>query len=72
MPLPASALTNNRRGMSLPYSASIPAEDADKQQECLRVGRFMKQLLAKDLKPRWVAFPGLPLKLLIPDLPGTL
>lgn len=39
-------------GMTLPYSASIPAENGDKFQECLRVGRYMKQLLAKDLKPR--------------------
>lgn len=38
--------------MTLPYSASIPAAHADKLQECLRAGRHLKNLLAKDLKPR--------------------
>ncbi|KAI8993425.1 dihydroxy-acid dehydratase [Pilobolus umbonatus] len=39
-------------GMSLPYSASIPAEDPAKIQECLRVGHAMRVLLEKDIKPR--------------------
>ncbi|KAH7108410.1 dihydroxy-acid dehydratase [Auriculariales sp. MPI-PUGE-AT-0066] len=39
-------------GMALPYSASIPALYPEKKQECLRAGRYMKQLLALDLKPR--------------------
>ena len=39
-------------GMSLPYSASIPAEDPDKLDECLRAGQAILHLLEKDLKPR--------------------
>ncbi|GAB4151342.1 MAG: dihydroxy-acid dehydratase [Planctomycetaceae bacterium] len=39
-------------GMSLPYSASIPAEDADKLRECVTAGQAMKTLLEKDIKPR--------------------
>ena len=39
-------------GMSLPYSASIPAEDPAKQDECLAVGAAIKNLLEKDIKPR--------------------
>jgi len=39
-------------GMSLPYSASIPAEDPAKQDECLKVGAVIKNLLEKDIKPR--------------------
>jgi dihydroxy-acid dehydratase len=39
-------------GMSLPYSASIPAEDPDKLDECRRAGHAMRGLLEKDLKPR--------------------
>jgi len=38
--------------MSLPYSASIPAEDPAKQDECLAVGAAIKNLLEKDIKPR--------------------
>ncbi len=39
-------------GMSLPYSASIPAEDPGKLDECLRVGAAIRNLLEKDIKPR--------------------
>ena len=39
-------------GMSLPYSACIPAEDPDKLQECLQAGSAVRHLLEHDLKPR--------------------
>ena len=39
-------------GMSLPYSASIPAEDADKKDECRRAGDAIHELIKKDIKPR--------------------
>ncbi|NOY43425.1 MAG: dihydroxy-acid dehydratase [Planctomycetes bacterium] len=39
-------------GMSLPYSSSIPAEDPDKLQECLRAGEAIRICLEKDIKPR--------------------
>ena len=39
-------------GMSLPYSASTPAEDPEKLDECVRTGAAMQNLLALDLKPR--------------------
>jgi dihydroxy-acid dehydratase len=39
-------------GMSLPYSSSIPAEDPDKLEECLRAGEAMRLLLERDIKPR--------------------
>lgn len=39
-------------GMSLPYSASIPAEDPGKIEECLRAGAVVRALLESDLKPR--------------------
>jgi dihydroxy-acid dehydratase len=39
-------------GMSLPYSASIPAEDPAKIEECLRAGAAVRNLLELDLKPR--------------------
>jgi len=38
-------------GMSLPYSASIPAEDADKLRECVRAGEAIRTLLERDIKP---------------------
>jgi dihydroxy-acid dehydratase len=37
-------------GMSLPYSASIPAEE--KVAECVRAGEAIKLLLERDIKPR--------------------
>ncbi len=39
-------------GMSLPYSASIPAEDGAKIDECHRAGAAILNLLEKDIKPR--------------------
>ncbi len=39
-------------GMSLPYSSSNPAVSKDKAQEMNRVGKAMKNLLKKDIKPR--------------------
>jgi dihydroxy-acid dehydratase len=39
-------------GMSLPYSASIPAEDPDKKDECIRAGAAILELLKADIKPR--------------------
>jgi dihydroxy-acid dehydratase len=39
-------------GMSLPYSASIPAEDPEKLEECVAAGRAMRTLLERDIKPR--------------------
>jgi dihydroxy-acid dehydratase len=39
-------------GMSLPYSASIPAEDQEKKDECHRAGAAILELLKADIKPR--------------------
>jgi dihydroxy-acid dehydratase len=39
-------------GMSLPYSASTPAVDAAKTQECLRAGQAIRTLLERDIRPR--------------------
>ncbi|RBP53130.1 dihydroxy-acid dehydratase [Arenicella xantha] len=39
-------------GMSLPYSASAPAVDPEKVDECIRAGAALKHLLEIDLKPR--------------------
>ena len=39
-------------GMSLPDSASTPAEHPGKQEECLRAGAAVLHLLERDLKPR--------------------
>ena len=39
-------------GMSLPYSASAPAVDPEKVDECVRAGAALKHLLEIDLKPR--------------------
>ena len=39
-------------GMSLPFSASIPAEDPDKIDECHRAGAAILHLLEQDIKPR--------------------
>ena len=39
-------------GMSLPYSASAPAVDPEKVDECKRAGEALKHLLTIDLKPR--------------------
>ena len=39
-------------GMSLPGSASTPAEDPGKRRECLAAGGVLRTLLELDLKPR--------------------
>ncbi len=39
-------------GMSLPYSASIPAEDPEKLEECRRAGEAVRLLLERDIKPK--------------------
>lgn len=39
-------------GMSLPYSSSIPAEDPLKIEECKLAGKYILELLRRDLKPR--------------------
>jgi dihydroxy-acid dehydratase len=39
-------------GMSLPYSASIPAEDKEKVDECHQAGKAILNLLERDIKPR--------------------
>ncbi len=39
-------------GMSLPGSASTPAEDPAKREECRRAGAAIRHLLETDLKPR--------------------
>lgn len=39
-------------GMSLPYSASAPAETQDKFDECAKAGAAMHLLLERDIKPR--------------------
>ncbi len=38
-------------GLMLPFSSSIPAEDSEKQAECQRVGRVVRGLLRRDLRP---------------------
>ena len=38
-------------GLSLPYSSSNPALSADKKEECLKVGEYVKVLLEKNIKP---------------------
>lgn len=38
-------------GMSLPYSASNPAESPEKVAECIAAGAAMRNLLEKDIKP---------------------
>jgi dihydroxy-acid dehydratase len=38
-------------GLSLPYSSSIPAEDAGKADECRRAGAAIRTLLERDVKP---------------------
>ncbi len=40
------------RGMTLPYSSSIPAEDPLKVGECLAAGKAILHLLEQDIKPR--------------------
>src|SRR5499426_1200610 len=39
-------------GLSLPFSSSLPAEDAGKGDECRRAGAAVRVLLERDLKPK--------------------
>ena len=39
-------------GMTLPYSASIPADSDEKNTECLNAGQTIRMLLEQDIKPR--------------------
>jgi len=39
-------------GMSLPYSSSTPAVDPGKDEECIKAGEAIKNLIEKDIKPR--------------------
>lgn len=41
-------------GLTLPDSSSIPAVDAAKKDDCLRVGQAMRKLLELDLRPRTI------------------
>lgn len=41
-------------GMTLPYSASTPAEDPKKLDECFRAGAAIRTLLEQDIKPRHI------------------
>lgn len=41
-------------GLSLPDTSSIPAVDAAKTDDCLRVGQAMRRLLELDLRPRTI------------------
>jgi dihydroxy-acid dehydratase len=45
-------------GMSLPYSASIPAENAEKREECHRAGAAILHLIERDIKPRDIMTRG--------------
>jgi len=39
-------------GMSLPFSASIPATHEDKVNECKNIGKAIRHLLEEDIKPK--------------------
>ena len=39
-------------GMSLPYSSSSPAVSEDKKVECMSIGKAIKNLMEKDIKPK--------------------
>jgi dihydroxy-acid dehydratase len=39
-------------GMSLPYSATAPAESSEKRAECRRAGAAIRLLMERDIKPR--------------------
>ncbi|MEL7219732.1 MAG: dihydroxy-acid dehydratase [Bacteroidota bacterium] len=39
-------------GMSLPFNSSYPATSKEKEEDCLRVGAALLNLLEKDIKPR--------------------
>lgn len=39
-------------GLMLPYSSSIPAEDGSKLEECHHIGKAVRTLLEKNIRPR--------------------
>lgn len=39
-------------GMALPYNSSIPANHIDKKADTARVGKYLLELLRRDIKPR--------------------
>ncbi|GAB3647486.1 dihydroxy-acid dehydratase [Echinicola sediminis] len=39
-------------GLSLPFSSSYPATSKEKREECKNIGKYIKQLLALDIKPK--------------------
>jgi dihydroxy-acid dehydratase len=39
-------------GMSIPYSSSNPALSPEKAEECKNIGKYIRLLLEKDIKPR--------------------
>jgi len=39
-------------GMSLPYSSSNPATSEEKKKECESAGKYIRNLIEKDIKPR--------------------
>ena len=39
-------------GLSLPYSSTSPATSPEKKEECQIAGEYIKNLLAKDIKPK--------------------
>jgi dihydroxy-acid dehydratase len=41
-------------GLSLPYSSSTPATYAEKLKECKRAAGYLKRLLERDIKPRYI------------------
>lgn len=45
-------------GLSLPFSASYPAESLEKQQECAEAGKYLRLLLERDIKPRDIVTPA--------------
>ncbi|TGL23990.1 dihydroxy-acid dehydratase [Leptospira yanagawae] len=44
-------------GMSLPYSSSSPARSEEKKRECQEIGKYMYNLLEKDIKPSDIITP---------------
>lgn len=42
----------------MPYSSSSPADSQEKVDECIQAGEAMKNLLAKDIKPRDIMTKG--------------
>ena len=44
-------------GMSLPYSSSNPAVSNDKEKDCRRMGKALKNLIENDIKPSDIVTP---------------